>query len=71
MPAPVKNAKLTLNETVVAEPESSHAEVCAHENHVPPVSTYTAFASAADGKTFVEKQLELPKLGRNDGKRGK
>ncbi|KAF9968282.1 hypothetical protein BGZ70_005279 [Mortierella alpina] len=32
-----------------------------------PSSTFTAFASGPDGKTFVEKHLELPALGRNDG----
>ncbi|KAG0256144.1 hypothetical protein BG011_004727 [Mortierella polycephala] len=31
-----------------------------------PSSTYTVFASAPGGKTFVETQLELPTLGRSD-----
>lgn len=34
---------------------------------VPP-RTITAFASTHGGKTFVEKSIELPTLGRNDGK---
>jgi len=33
-----------------------------------PPRKITAFASAHGGKTFVEKRIELPVLGRNDGK---
>lgn len=29
--------------------------------------SYTAFASGPEGKSFVEKQVELPRLSRNDG----
>jgi hypothetical protein len=30
--------------------------------------TYTAFAAGPGGQSFVQKQLELPKLGQFDGK---